>query len=846
MKKKLEDIFSRELTDGRKRTIVFWYDDKGDFKDRIDELNLSNAKILKLNGRNNFYAKYVLEWEDKESNYLVYAPYAKPQPRENYLLDIEKYSYEFSTDLVTVIMRDFNVMDDSLYSAFKKYSKFFKNKERYNALKEYSILFNSSEELDIAVLSVLCKLPYPDLEEVLKVLLEEYAYGKSAFYESIEKFGDVASFWELIGKHYGYTLQQMDMETLAVFLFITGLAFSLKREVPKQWQPFVSSKQSNVVVFLSRLMGSSTKDAFRVLSKMVQKKIKLESYIKEWDVDSYKDSDVFCLFDECIIQNIIENLLSDTGEFPRYKDIIMGRRNKHWFDEYENEYSALYWACVLFEKWKEYGDDIKEYQPADFFKKYVEEYYIIDTAYRKFIYFFDRLKRRNWFELLKDKVENTYVNGFVTTLSIKWSNSIEALQDHWGIETVQHQWQFFNEKVKQHLQKGERVFVIISDALRFEAAREFADILNTERKGSTQITAVQGVIPSYTSLGIAALMPHDRIEIDSNYGVLVDGISIDSTDNRSVILQKHVSNSIAIQYRDIMELKKDELRKLLGGKELVYIYHNDIDAVGDHYPTEMEVFDAVEETFEKLKLIVNNLVNNLSATHIYITADHGFIYKRGNVEKSEKTLKEKIENAYQTKRFILTDKPLTMEGTISFDMKYILGDNTQLKGITPRGANRFELRGAGVNYVHGGPLPQEIVIPVIYFKNERGKSARDVQKVRVTLSSLTRKITNIITYLEFFQTEKVGGKIVPCRLKVYFADEDGNRISNENIIIADSKADNPEERKFKEKFVLKNMKYDKAKKYYLIIEDEEETVENVYERIPFIIDLVIVNDDFGF
>ena len=135
------------------------------------------------------------------------------------------------------------------------------------------------------------------------------------------------------------------------------------------------------------------------------------------------------------------------------------------------------------------------------------------------------------------------------------------------------------------------------------------------------------------------------------------------------------------------------------------------------------------------------------------------------------------------------------------------------------------------------------MIPVIHFKNERGKFAKEVQKVSVTLTSISRKITNPITYLEFFQTEKVADKTVPCRLKLYLTDIDGNRISNENIIIADIKSDDPTERTFKEKFVLKNMKYDKSKKYYLVLEDEEETAKQIYDRIPFIIDLTISTGD---
>ena len=159
--------------------------------------------------------------------------------------------------------------------------------------------------------------------------------------------------------------------------------------------------------------------------------------------------------------------------------------------------------------------------------------------------------------------------------------------------------------------------------------------------------------------------------------------------------------------------------------------------------------------------------------------------------------------------------------------------------------SRFKVQGGGANYVHGGAALQEVVIPVIKFKNERGKTAKEVKKVDVKLTSISRKITNSITYLEFFQVDKIQDKTVPRRLAVYLADEEGNRVSNENVIIADSNSDNPEDRTFREKFVLKSMKYDKNNKFYLVLEDEEETVEKIYDKISFIIDIAFMND-FGF
>ena len=625
-----------------------------------------------------------MEHEDQTNNFLVYAPFGKPSPRENYLLDILKYSIEFSTDKATAIMRELNVTNDSLRDGFKRYLKFFNNKERYKAFKSYLLTTYTEEILDIAVLSVLCKLPYPDFEEALKVLLSEYAEEKTAIYESIEKFGDLQAFWNLVEKYYGYDLEQKDLGTLAVALLVTGLSFTLNRELPKTWEPFVISKKSDVVVFLNHFMGGGTAKTYRILSIMVAEKIKLDTYLNQWEIDSYCESDIFARFDVGIIHHILDQLHSGVGEFERYMELILSRRTKHWYAEYENEYNTLYWACSLYNDWKSCQDMLKDYQPVEFVKKYTEEYYRIDRDYRRFIYYFDRISNKEWFLTLKDQVENTYVNGYLNSLSIRWSKSIEALQDYWGIPSLNYQWKFFDYYIKPHLSKGERVFVIISDALRFEAGKSFADILNKERKGSTEITALQGILPSYTRLGMAALLPYSNIEIDDDYSIKVDGGSIEGTENRNKILNNYVPNSIAVQYKDVIDLKRDDIRKLFSGKDLVYIYHNSIDARGDHSLTEREVFEAVEETFEQLKILINNLVNQVTATNIYVVADHGFIYKRGLIAQSEKTSKDKLQDSYENRRFILTDKQEQIEGTMTFKMDYILGQGTTLKCINSK------------------------------------------------------------------------------------------------------------------------------------------------------------------
>ena len=63
-------------------------------------------------------------------------------------------------------------------------------------------------------------------------------------------------------------------------------------------------------------------------------------------------------------------------------------------------------------------------------------------------------------------------------------------------------------------------------------------------------------------------------------------------------------------------------------------------------------------------------------------------------------------------------------------------------------------------------------------------------------------------------------------------------------IIADSKEE-AKKRNYKEKFTLKNQQYDENKDYYLILEDQDESVEKIYEKIAYKISLAITND-FGF
>lgn len=839
----LKDLFSKPLGDGKKRNIVFWYDENEDFIEEIDGFDLEDVKVIKLTQNNAFYTKYYIENEDTENNILIYSNMKKPEPNEDWLYDIFCYSEEFSTDRATVIMRELGVTNPALKDEFKLYNTFFKNKERIAAFKNLNITDFTEEKVHMAVLSVLTKTKIMDFEEILKNLIKDYLDDEHRLYENITKFGSEEELWNLIRKYYGYSFEEKSLERFMATLLITNMNETVKFDIPKQYDSFISKKITNCIVFIDHFMNNVNDSIYYdKMQYIIGEKMKINSLIDKNDSDTFASNDTFEVVDKLILRRVTDLIKEGVEEYDKYLSLLSSRRTLHYYRKYISEYKALKWSINLLKKKKELDSLIKTESIYDMVKSYANSYYYIDKAYRKFYYHYDNCNEKDLLCDLKDIVENLYNNWYLQELSIKWNEALSK-NNGWRIDGLKQQDRFYSEFVKY--ERKERTYVIISDGLRYESADELNTLLTNERKGKSKLEYIQGVLPSYTKLGMAALLPNRSIEINDNYDVLVDGINSNGTENRDKILKSSNPKSLAVTYDSVMDMKDAEIRKAFTGLDIVYIYHNTIDARGDHASTEREVFSATEEAFKEITLLVNKLVNRVSAAGIIITADHGYLYKRSAMEESNKLSGVKLDDGEDNRRFLLTSNKEEVEGTITFSMDYLLGRDSDKYVITPKGTSRFKVQGAGANYVHGGAMPQEIIVPVITFKNDRSSSSiNDIRKVKITLTSITRKITNIITYLEFFQDEMIQDKVLSKKVKCYFEDEEGDRISNENIIIGDSRSENPKERSYREKFVLKSMPYDKTKQYFLVIEDAEDSNGDYY-RIPFNIDIAIV-DEFGF
>ena len=444
---------------------------------------------------------------------------------------------------------------------------------------------------------------------------------------------------------------------------------------------------------------------------------------------------------------------------------------------------------------------------------------------------------------LKKLVDNIYVNWFLSELSTNWNYELtDEYLDNWRISGVLNQKDFYKNKVQSMLESGDKVFVIISDALRYEIGVELKERFNNIVIGSSNIEPMVTSIPSITKIGMASLLPNKEITINDSGRVFVDGFDSSGIEHRKQILVNNFENSIAVDFNSIPK-NKVEFNELLKGHKLVYIYHNVIDAIGDKANTENDTFKAVEQALEDIMWLRDKITGWLGGVNIFVTADHGFLYQRSLLEASSKIEKENLDAIDRNRRSIITKEEKDIDGLFRFKLDYLSKENEGIYAYIPKSDIRFKTQGAGANYVHGGATLQEIIVPVVFYKHKRStyKGYKEKKEVSLRLLNTINKITTEQFMLTFFQVEEVSDEFLGATYEIYMVDANDNVISNKEKIIADSK-ERAEERNYKVRIRLKKDTYSKRESYRLVVRNVDKDI--MVEEIPFIIDIAIADDFF--
>jgi len=540
--------------------------------------------------------------------------------------------------------------------------------------------------------------------------------------------------------------------------------------------------------------------------------LKVKENLSAFDIELILDCDAFSEVDEYIIIWITERLMDeDTGATCGGKnilDICDIRIKKHYGEVFSNRYGLLSSAYKIISNARYSCTG----QYENIVKQYIDKDYQIDRQYRQFHVAFDAVSENEAFEELRKRIENIYTNKYLSVLLPVYNTELNV-KDVMRVDNSQLR--FFDRNIKN---AKDKTAIIISDALRYEVGQELFEKLNSDPNCSAEIKYLTGVLPAYTALGMAALLPHKDIQLSADGKVTIDGKQSDSTEKREAILQSALSNSRCVRFDDI-PIKRDEIREIFTGKDAVYIYHDQIDKRGSS--AENEVFSACTEAINE----IFTLIKRLSVNNVYrfiITADHGFLYKRDKFNESEKIDLSGQKGAFTNRRFIIGDNPLVADGVVSVLLSDITGGNCKKYVSWPIGANVFKTSG-GLNYVHGGASPQEMILPLITVKTKKGHV--DTGKAEIALVSMIRKITNLITPLDFIQKEPVCDVVTPADYRLCFVSDNNEKISNEQIYQADRKDADPSKRMFRLKFNFKNKKYSNTEQYWLVAVEEKSNIE---------------------
>ena len=260
-------------------------------------------------------------------------------------------------------------------------------------------------------------------------------------------------------------------------------------------------------------------------------------------------------------------------------------------------------------------------------RRYAQTWHRLDFLYRKLVYHTHKSGQISFLENMVNQVENRYTNHFLVQVNNRWQEWVDACES-WQAPPITSQHSFYERWVAPFLENKKKIYVIISDAFRFEVANELLGLVCREDRFEAELTPMLGMLPSYTQLGMAALLPNHTLEIaDSETGTaLVDGLTSQGTPNRDRILKQAIGPAAAIRAEELLSMNWDTIREMLRDNEVVYIFHNRIDFIGDKKDSEERVFEAVEETLEVLMTIIKKLTA-ANATNLLVTADHGFIYQ---------------------------------------------------------------------------------------------------------------------------------------------------------------------------------------------------------------------------
>lgn len=664
-----------------------------------------------------------------------------------------------------MIMEEFNFYrrDFRLNQVIREHLDFFGSKERKEKLSK---LIDNPEtirenDLKLAILAVAVNSKVVDIQEIIKSIILD-----GSKLDAVEKWiGKEFLFQEIKTR---FDLEVEDFQEFLKSLMVVNFYREILEKPDSDLEKYYKGKTNEIYIFVSSLLqNNQCSEKIKEIFYELGEELDIKTVIDKLEVEALVLGTAFEYFDKLTIKYIAENLNSEVANYDRYlKYINIRLDNTLYRSKYFDYYKMLITVINLLKIKDELV--IRDKSIDGIFEEYINIYYMIDRLYRDFIVSYDVIKGKNSNELfdnLERKISQFYEKDYLEALLSVWTDNFTTES---GLPL---QKDFYNEYIKN---SDTRVAVIISDGLRYEIGEEIAEKLKKEASAKEiNLKAMLTGLPSITQVGMANLLPNNERVIDPLRKLYtISGINTINTESREKILKLSCEESSAIIFKDFKNMSRNEQDEFVKGKRVIYIYHDNIDGIGDKSKTEDETFEACDMAIKDI-VGISKLLSSLGIVNIYITSDHGFLYERKVVEEYNKIEldKSEVEPVVIGKRYALYEKEIEQKGCITIKIDDYFG-------VFPRKNQRIKASGSGLQFVHGGISPQEMIVPVIQYRS--GIHSKKAEKVRVRIKESIGKITSNLNKFTLYQLDPVSIKNKVVERDIIAGLYDGDiRVSNE-------------------------------------------------------------------
>lgn len=831
MSQKIQEALQEQF---KEHEVVFWYDPKNDFLEVYNNLDLGSIEKIHVEG-NEFAVKYRVTTKEAKQKLLLYFNKKRPKNEDNWLLDLELAYHTFNTDQEAIILQELG-LDYNFIELVNQHRKFFDSKERIEKLKELLGKDDTHNDIRAKMVAVTFNTEHVNITTFILEHCTAFANNNEKIIHELERFQLSDFYWKTIEERFGYHSENPKIYDFLIEVFSSSVIVNSV------------SKLSTEARFLLLVWKDmlSYRDAFVDISNKIANDLQIESSLNNIEIEKIIEEDLFELTDTKIIHELIQRLVKGDISNENIQSFIKKRENKFWYSNFKAFYQSIGFAAQLKQQLKE-----EKYQFSslkDGLTNYTESHYEIDYLYRKFILSYRATNQNSILNELAQSIEKLYTNNWLLPYNNSWQEVVDNVEN-WEVKEPYSQQSFFKQHIQQFVDKKQRVFVIISDALRYECGKELTQSLLKENRYEATIDGAIASLPSYTQLGMASLLPHSKLEIEEGTdNVIVDGMSSAGVNGRAAILQKNTDvRATAITASEIMKLNTlSEGRDFVKEYDVIYIYHNRIDKVGDDKTTEDKLVEAVEEELDFLKELLKKIAN-MNGTNMIITSDHGFLYQYFTLDESDfMQLSNKQNISKLNRRFVM--------GKTAEESNYLKTFSHQELGLEsegfvgfPKSVNRLRVKGAGSKFVHGGVSLQEVIIPVIKVNKKRQDTN---EQVTVDVINNTDKVTTNLLAVSFIQNEAVGKSVIGKTIKAVIVAEDGTEISDTFTYTFNSEEENPRQREVKHRFLLTALassKYKNQRVKLLLQEPMERSNKwKVYKEYYYTLNISFTSDFDGF